>query len=182
MKTLDQHQWKDSEGTTWSTIFKAVDVVRLRESAGLDLLDPKSMKVIFGTGPLKRIEILAELTRRQWEAKGKSYEEYSDLLLSTETSFVEATAALQKSISYFFLQLGRIDLATVCDRAWEAMVAQANDLAEVAGGEKVGKLLAKASAKGMAAVEAVLDRQLESMERGETSGLSLGSTEETGES
>ncbi len=80
MKTLDQHQWKDSEGTTWSTIFKAVDVVRLRESAGLDLLDPKSMKVIFGTGPLKRIEILAELTRRQWEAKGKSYEEYSDLL------------------------------------------------------------------------------------------------------
>ncbi len=60
---------------------------------------------------------------------------------------MEATAALQKSISYFFLQLGRIDLATVCDRAWEAMVAQANDLAEVAGGEKVGKLLAKASAK-----------------------------------
>lgn len=158
--------WKDSEGNVWLTSFKAVDAVRLREAAGIDLLDPKTMEAIFGsdlTETLKRVEVLAELARRQWEAKGWTYEQFADSLLSTETSFTEATAGLRASISYFFRQLGRADLATVCDRAWEMMIAQLKAMEEKAGGEKVTRILERAAAKGMEEVERELDRALEDL-------------------
>lgn len=176
---MDKQSWKDSEGNVWLTTFKAVDAVRLRESAAVDIMDPKSMEQIFGDS-LYRIEVMAELSRRQWEPKGLNYEQFSDAVMSTPTSLIDATTALQASISYFFRQLGRGDLATVCDRAWEMAVAQAKALEARAGGEKVGAILQKVAAKGMAEVDAELDRALEAIDRGIPFGSLSGSTEATG--
>lgn len=178
---MDKQSWKDSEGNLWLTTFKAVDAVRLREAAGIDLLNPKTMEAIFGSDlseTLKRVEVLAELARRQWESKGLTYDQFADALLSTETSFTEATAGLQAAIAYFFRQLGRRDLATVCDRAWEMMVAQLKAMEAKAGGEKVTKLLERAAAKGMEEVDRELDQALADL--GQPSGSSSDSTAVTG--
>lgn len=175
--------WKDKDGRQWSTTFRSIDAVRLRESAGFDLLNPKSMEKLFGselTDSLKRAEVIAELNRRQWEQAGLSYEQFADALFSTETSFVEASAALQASIAYFFRQLGRVDMATVCDRAWQMMVAQLKALEAKAGSEKVGKLLEVAAAKGIQAVDRELDQALANL--GTPSGDLSGSTAATGAS
>lgn len=177
---MQNQSWKDSEGNVWLTTFKAVDAVRLREAASVDIMDPKSMEQIFGGDPLNRIEVIAELSRRQWEAKGLNYVQFSDLIMSTPTSLIDATTALQASIAYFFRQLGRGDLATVCDRAWEMAVAQAKALEAKAAGEKVGAILQRVAAKGMEAVDAELDRALDAIDHGIPFGSSSGSTEATG--
>lgn len=178
-----KQSWADSEGRAWLTTIQAIDAVRLRDSAGIDLLNPKSIEKLFGADPLVRIEALGELARPQWERKQLGYTDFANALLSTDTSFIEATAALRLSISDFFRKLGRGDLATVSDRAWAVMEADQQSREAKAGGAKVGEILALAQAKAEADVDRALDETLEKLSQtpGKASGSSLASAAPTGD-
>lgn len=166
--------WSDSQGRKWSTAIKAIDAVRLRDDSAVDLLDPKAMEVIFGSDPLKRIEVMGELARDQWAHQGLRYEDFADAMLSTPTSFIDATAALRVSIADFFRRLGREDLAAVVDRAWKVMRIDQQMRVEKANGQKVGQILQEAAKRSEADVDASLDAALDKI-RGNRSGSSVDS-------
>lgn len=175
----EKQSWTDSLGRVWSTAIKAVDAVRLRDSAGIDLLNPNSMESIFGGDPLKRIEAMGELARDHWQGQGLRYEDFADAILSTPTSFIDATAALRVSIADFFRRLGREDLATVVDRAWKVMQIDQRMRLDRANGEKVEQILQEAAKRSEADVDASLDAALDRI-RGKRSGNSAASAVPTG--
>jgi hypothetical protein len=180
--TNEKQSWSDSQGRTWSTAIKAIDAVRLRDVAGVDLLDPNSMESIFGADPLKRVETMGELAREQWQRLDLRYEDFADAILSTPTSFIDATAALRVSIADFFRRLGREDLAAVVDRAWQVMQVDRQMRIEKANGEKVGKILQAAADQSAADVDASLDAALDKIQiRGKRSGSSVDSAVPTGD-
>lgn len=175
-------QWTDSGGDRWSTAIKFDAAVRLRETQGIDLLNPQSMESMFGADPMTRIEALAELSRPQWEKLGLAYSDFVDRLLSGERTFAEATIALKAALSDFFRRLDRADLAVVADRAWDAMDCERKLRETAAAGEKVGKVLATAVAKSEAEIDKQLDKALAEVEQlGNTSGSWPGSVGSTGD-
>jgi hypothetical protein len=176
---IEKQSWSDSQGRIWSTSIKAVDAVRLRDSAGIDLLNPNSMESIFGGDPLKRIEAMGELARDHWQGLGLQYEDFANAILSTPTSFIDATAALRVSIADFFRRLGREDLATVVDRAWKVMQVDQQMRIAKANGEKVDQILQEAAKQSAADVDASLDAALDRI-RGKHSGSSAASAVPTG--
>lgn len=156
----DQFIWTDADNRRWSAYIKLDDAVRLRETQSIDLLDPHSMEQLFGTNPLTRIEAMAELARRHWTDSGLQYTDFADALISTETSFEMATAALRAAIADFSRRLGRNDLAIVSERAWAAMDLDRRMRESKASGEKVGSVLEAARARSAKEVDEQLDRAL----------------------
>lgn len=163
--------WGDETGRQWSCAIKLGDAQRLKETQGIDILDPSAMEKLFGSGPLVRIEAIGELSRPQWEAAGLTYQDFVDLLIGTDTSFASATAALRAALSDFFRRLDRHDLAIVVDRAWVALVAEMNHQVELANSPMVGKAMDTAVANAMAEKSAKLEKVLKQLETpGELSG------------
>ena len=145
--------WTDSQGRKWSAYIRFEDAVRLREQNSIDLLDPKSMETLFSQMPLDRVEAMAELARSQWQRENLTYSDFTDALLSTESSFTDATAALRAAISDFSRRLGREDLAIVSDRAWKAMDLESQIRVQKASSEKVGQILDAAREKGARVID-----------------------------
>lgn len=163
MQQPDKMAWQDANGKRWSTAIKFQDAVRLRESAGIDLLLPATMEQLFGPNPLERIETIAELARPQWQEANLSYTEFADLIVGGPTTLIAATAALRSAITDFFRRLDRNDLAIVVDRAWDAMVKGLQVSIEKASGPKIGQVLQAAIDKMDREIDDGLDKALQSM-------------------
>lgn len=174
--------WNDASGSNWHFHISLSAARRLKQTQSIDLLEPTCVEILFASDPLKRIEAMAELAREQWNAAGKEYEEFADLIVGNENTFFAASAALKAGLSDFFRRLGRADLATVVDRAWEAMAAEMQVRLAKAGGRKIGDLLDVAVKRTESEIDAELDRALARMGRttGEPSGSSPASPESIG--
>lgn len=162
-KEVKPLSWTDATGDRWSGFIHLADARRLQETQNIDLLDPKSVDVLFGGNPLCRIEAIGELARPQWTAAGLAYDEFAERLVSGPTTFVDATDALRRGLSDFFRRLGRDDLAIVADRAWEALAADADLRRTKASGTKVGEILAAGIQRSEREIDAELDRALATM-------------------
>lgn len=168
--TESQLQWTDASGNRWSGFISLSDARRLKHSQSIDLLDPRSIEVLFGGDLFQRVEAIGELARPQWTEAGLTYEDFADRLFSGEETFLQATNVLRMGISDFFRRAGRGDLAVVADRAWNTMQAEANLRMARAKGEKVGEILNRSLAESEAALDRELDRVLETL--GNQSGSS----------
>ncbi|QDV26938.1 hypothetical protein [Aureliella helgolandensis] len=169
-------KWNDGSGQSWSTTIALSDALRLKQEMAIDILDPKSVEVIFGSDLVRRTEVLGELARPQWEEAGIAYTDFADLLLSGPTTFVDASDALRRGLSDFFRRAGREDLAIVADRAWKAMEAGMQVSVAKASGEKVGKILQAGIDRAEADLDKELDRALATLQAPRIAGSSSGSS------
>lgn len=111
--------WTDATGQQWDAAIRFEDWQRLKAS-GFDILDPSAFESSFGD-PLKIVEVLAELHRTQWEAKGLKYEQFADLII--EGSFGASQAAFVAAVANFTRNLGRNAQAVLVERAFAAVRA-----------------------------------------------------------
>jgi Arc/MetJ-type ribon-helix-helix transcriptional regulator len=167
--------WTDEQGDKWSTAIALSDARRLKDQAGVDLLDPKSIEVLFGPDLLGRIEAMGELARPQWEKRELTYDDFADRLIGGPETFADASDALRRALSDFFRRVGREELAVVADRAWEAMAADAQMRIGKAKGDKIGKLLNSGVTRADAEIDRALDAELAKLSSGPSSGSSPGS-------
>lgn len=174
--------WTDTAGTKWNCHIGLAAARRLKQTQEIDLLDPKSVDILFGYDPLKRVEAIAELAREQWTEAGLTYEDFAELLVSGGETFIAASAALKAGLSDFFRRLGRADLAVVADRAWAAIVAENTLRMAKASGPKIGQILDAAIERAGSDIDNELDRVLATVTTaGEPSGTSPPSPGSTGD-
>lgn len=163
MDQANKLNWTDATGDRWHFHIPLTAARRLKQNQSIELLEPSCVEILFASDSLKRIEAMAELAREQWTEAGLTYEDFADRIVGNETTFLDASAALKAGLSDFFRRLGRAELATVADRAWDAMAAGMHLRTEKAAGPKVGALLDAAIKRTETEIDAELDRVLEQM-------------------
>jgi hypothetical protein len=166
--------WSDATGGKWHFFISLAAARELKNTQSLDLLDPRCVERLFGADPLARIEAMAELARTQWTEAGLTYANFAELIIGGPTSYDDASAALKAGLADFFRRIGRGDLATVADRAWEAITAEMQLRTQKAAGPKVGEIFAAALKQTDEGIDAELDRALATM--APTTGAPFGSS------
>ncbi|MFO0383246.1 MAG: hypothetical protein ACK506_16205 [Pirellula sp.] len=111
-------QWTDYTGRVWDFRIGIATASRLK-SAGMDLMDPKSVKDWFGSS-LSLIEFAGELMRPEWEKLGLNYEQFADLLIDSEESFLQVQQSIEFAFVDFFRRIGQKHHAVVAERAMES--------------------------------------------------------------
>lgn len=150
--------WIDANGQPWSSRITLSHAERLKRN-GVDILSEEFLKNLFGL-PLQIIELLGEVSREQWEARGISYEQFADLVTQEEATYVAAKEALMAGLVDFFHRLTLPQLAALLDRGaaaarkiTEAMVAKVN-------GGKVDTLMNSALKKSLDDFDRSIDAQI----------------------
>ena len=75
--------WQDSKGNQWNCKINLSDCIRLKESNGFDLMNPRDFERML-QDTMKQIETIAELLRPQWERQGMNYLQFIDILIEEE--------------------------------------------------------------------------------------------------
>lgn len=138
----------NSGSTRFDLRIRISDASRLK-SAGIDLLNPKTIEKVFGN-PLELIEFIGELLRPQWEGLGLTYEHLADSLIADDDSLGLAEAAVTNALRSFFQRLGRPALAAVVakvKRATDELNAATVEMIESRGDAMIRKVQERALAE-----------------------------------
>lgn len=111
-------QWTDCTGRVWDFRIGIATANRMK-SAGMDLMNPNSVKDWFGSS-LSLIEFAGELMRPEWEKLGLTYEQFADLLIDSEGSFLQVQQSIEFAFVDFFRRIGQKHHAVVAERAMES--------------------------------------------------------------
>jgi hypothetical protein len=101
---VEETAWIDANGQRWSTRLTLGDAKRMKE-AGQDIMSGEFLKGLFGD-PLVTVETIAECLRSQWTERGLTYEQFADLILDSDVSFLKAKEAFKRGLTDFFQRLG----------------------------------------------------------------------------
>ena len=104
--------WQDSKGNQWNCKINLSDCIRLKESNGFDLMNPKDFEKML-QDTMKQIETIAELLRPQWEMQGMSYLQFIDILIEEEGRFEQVQSAFAAAIENFSQSIGKKAIAVL---------------------------------------------------------------------
>ena len=155
--------WDDNDGNQWSCRINLSDAKRLRDS-GVDLFDPSGIKKLFSE-VLDTVEFLVELLRPQWEGRGLSVIDISDVITGGDGTYTSATNALNQALQDFFRRLDRPALAMVIERAWATAMQLETQSLRNAGGPKVESLMSEMLKKSQEQFDAELDKELAKLQK-----------------
>lgn len=112
--------WEDSAGNQWNCRINISDCIRLKESGGFDLMNPKDFESMLGDF-IGQVETIAELMRPQWEAKGFDYNKFVDTLTETEGRFAQVQSAFAAGLENFSLCVGKKALAALVRKTFSTI-------------------------------------------------------------
>jgi len=104
--------WQDSNGNQWNCKINLSDCIRLKESNGFDLMNPKDFEKML-QDTMKQIETIAELLRPQWERQGMNYLQFVDTLIEEEGRFEQVQSAFAAAIENFSQSIGKKAIAVL---------------------------------------------------------------------
>lgn len=150
--------WIDAKGQRWSTRITLGDAKRLKE-VGQDIMSGEFLKGLFGD-PLVTVETIAECLRTQWTERGLTYEQFADLILDSDVSFIKAKEAFKRGLTDFFRRLGLAAQAELVEKAESIAKRLASMTLLSVNGEKMNTFLSEAEAKALASFDEEMDRQI----------------------
>lgn len=109
--------WTDEAGRKWSTRFEIPDAIALRDR--YDVKDHKRIDAALGD-PEQLLDFAVEFFRPQWTKHPDIIETdvaFMTILTATETSLVEAHAAIVAGLIDFFRRCGDVKRAAILERA-----------------------------------------------------------------
>jgi hypothetical protein len=155
--------WTDSTGSEWTCRVDLSTAKRLRDS-GIDLFNPNGIAKLFSE-VLETVEFLVELLRPQWEERGLSVLDVSDLLTGGDGVYSSATNALSHALQDFFRRLDRPALAMVIERSWSTAMQLETQSLENAGGQKVSALMTQMLRKSQDEFDAKIDAEIAKLQK-----------------
>jgi hypothetical protein len=155
---VEETAWIDANGQRWSTRLTLGDAKRMRE-AGQDIMSGEFLKGLFGD-PLVTVETIAECLRSQWTERGLTYEQFADLILDSDVSFLKAKEAFKRGLTDFFQRLGLGAQAELVEKAESIARRIASMTLLSVNGEKMQQFLSEAEAKALASFDKEIDRQI----------------------
>jgi hypothetical protein len=155
--------WADNNGIEWNCRVDLSTAKRLRDT-GIDIFNPNGIAKLFSE-VLETIEFLVELLRPQWEERGLSVLDVSDLLTGGDGVYASATNALSHGLQDFFRRLDRPALAMVIERAWGTAMQLETQSLENAGGQKVTTLMAEMLKKSQSEFDAKIAEEIAKLQK-----------------
>jgi hypothetical protein len=117
------------------------------------------LKGLFGD-PLVTIETIAEALRTQWTERGLTYEQFTDLILDSDVSFIKAKEAFKRGLNDFFRRLGMPAQAELVEKTDGYAKRMQSAAIEQVNSEKMHKFLTMAEQKALERFDETIDRQI----------------------